>query len=219
MKIIIKDENGQLAICSENEKPISESRIWATLSLALASSIADRIQQKNLPPELKKALIETTSERVAAVVKKRFCQNRKQQHKRCDLPRQRSLFYARGLRLMTGQKERACPCGHTDKLKENIETLLTPEYSTDLDQLQYAGILYYAVDGHGHKFQASTVLRLNDPQLGELIHWLHYHLKGSNPPPALYHLEMLLNNLEYLRGGRHYLYNSIYQITRLEAYP
>ena len=70
-----------------------------------------------------------------------------------------------------------------------------------------------------HKFQASTVLRLSDPQLGELIHWLHYHLKGSNPPPALYHLEMLLNNLEYLRGGRHYLYNSIYQITRLEAYP
>lgn len=120
---------------------------------------------------------------------------------------------------MTGQKERACPCGHTDKLKENMNNFLTPEYSTDLDQLQYAGILYYAVDGHGHKFQASTVLRLNDPQLGELIHWLHYHLKGSNPPPALYHLEMLLNNLEYLRGGRHYLYNSIYQITRLEAYP
>lgn len=120
---------------------------------------------------------------------------------------------------MTRQKERACPCSHTDKLKENIETLLTSEYSTDLDRLQYAGILYYAVDGHGRKFQASTVLRLNDPQLGELIHWLHYHLKGSNPPPALYHLEMLLNNLEYLRGGRHYLYNSIYQITRLEAYP
>lgn len=72
MKIIIKDENGRLAICSENEKPISESRIWATLSLALASSIADRIQRKNLPPELKKALIETTSERVAAVVKDDF---------------------------------------------------------------------------------------------------------------------------------------------------
>lgn len=54
---------------------------------------------------------------------------------------------------------------------------------------------------------------------GELIHWLHYHLKGSNPPPALYHLEMLLQSLEYLRGGRHYLYNSIYEITRLEAYP
>ena len=49
---------------------------------------------------------------------------------------------------MTGQKERACPCGHTDKLKENIETLLTPEYSTDQEWLQYAGILYYAVDGH-----------------------------------------------------------------------
>lgn len=72
MKIIIKDENGQLAICSENEKPISESRIWATLSLALASSIADRIQQKNLPPELKKELIETTGKRVAAAVKDDF---------------------------------------------------------------------------------------------------------------------------------------------------
>lgn len=219
MKIIIKDENGQLAICSENEKPISESRIWATLSLALASSIADRIQQKNLPPELKKSTDRDHQRKSGSRCQRRFCQNRKQQHKRRDLPRQRSLFYARGLRLMTGQKERACPCGHTDKLKENIETLLTPEYSTDQEWLQYAGILYYAVDGHGHKFQASTVLRLNDPQLGELIHWLHYHLKGSNPPPALYHLEMLLNNLEYLRGGRHYLYNSIYQITRLEAYP
>lgn len=72
MKIIIKDENGQLAICSENEKPISQSRIWATLSLALASSIADHIQQKNLPPELKKALIEITGERVAAAVKDDF---------------------------------------------------------------------------------------------------------------------------------------------------
>ena len=120
---------------------------------------------------------------------------------------------------MTGQKERACPCANTDKLKERIETLLPPEYSTDLDQLQYAGILYYVVDGHGHKFQTSTVLRLNDPQLGELIHWLHYHLKGSKPPPALYHLEMLLQSLEYLRGGRQYLYNSIYDIQRLEAYP
>ena len=69
---------------------------------------------------------------------------------------------------MTGQKERACPCANTDKLKENMNNFLPPEYSTDLDQLQYAGILYYAVDGHGHKFQASTVLRLSDPQLGEL---------------------------------------------------
>ena len=105
---------------------------------------------------------------------------------------------------MTGQKERACPCANTDKLKERIETLLTPEYNTDQEWLQYAGVLYYAVDDRGRKFQASTVLRLSDPQLGELIHWLHYHLKGSN---------------EYLRGGRHYLYNSIYEITRLEAYP
>lgn len=120
---------------------------------------------------------------------------------------------------MTGQKERACPCANTDKLKERIETLLTPEYTTDPEWLQYAGVLYYAVDDRGRKFQASTVLRLSDPQLGKLIHWLHYHLKGSNPPPALYHLEMLLQSLEYLRGGRHYLYNSIYEITRLEAYP
>ena len=71
---------------------------------------------------------------------------------------------------MTEQKERACPCANTDKLRENIETLLTPEYSIDRDWLQYAGVLYYAVDDRGHKFQASTVLRLNDPQLGELIH-------------------------------------------------
>ena len=219
MKIIIKDENGQLAICSENEKPISESRIWATLSLALASSIADRIQRKNLPPELKKALIETTSERVAAVVKDDFVRIASSNAKGVTFHDKEASFMREVYGLWTGQKERACPCSRTDKLKENIETLLTPEYSTDQEWLQYAGILYYAVDGHGHKFQASTVLRLNDPQLGELIHWLHYHLKGSNPPPALYHLEMLLNNLEYLRGGRHYLYNSIYQITRLEAYP
>lgn len=72
MKIIIKDENGQLAIFSENEKPISQSQIWATLSLALASSIADHIKQKNLPPELKKELIEITGKRVAAAVKDSF---------------------------------------------------------------------------------------------------------------------------------------------------
>ena len=41
---------------------------------------------------------------------------------------------------------------------------------------------------------------------------------GGVTPEDCY-LEMLLNNLEHLRGGRHYLYNSIYQITRLEAYP
>lgn len=117
---------------------------------------------------------------------------------------------------MTGQKERACPCANTDKpIMENI----LQEYTMDTARLQYAGVLYYAVDDRGHKFQSSTVLRMDDPQLGDLIHWLHYHLKGSNPPPALYHLEMLLQNLEYLRGGRQYLYNSIYDIQRLEAYP
>lgn len=41
-------------------------------------------------------------------------------------------------------------------------------------------------------------------------------MKGKDPPPALYALEMLLQHLEYLRGGRHYLYNSIYEITCLE---
>lgn len=117
---------------------------------------------------------------------------------------------------MIGQKERACPCANTDKPKENTDGFLPSEYTIDCDCLQYAGVLYYAVDDRGRKFQASTVLRLSDPQLGELIHWLRYHLKGSNPPPALYHLEMLLQSLEYLRGGRHYLYNSIYEITRLE---
>ena len=96
---------------------------------------------------------------------------------------------------MTGQKERACPCGNTDKLKENMNNFLPPEYSTDQEWLQYAGILYYAVDGHGHKFQASTVLRLNDPQLGELIHWLHYHLKGSNQPPATISIIFLISLL------------------------
>ncbi len=117
---------------------------------------------------------------------------------------------------MTRQKERACPCANTDK--PNMDDF-SPEYTMDMAQLQYAGILYYATDGRGHNFKASTVLRMDSTQFGDLIHWLHYHLKGSNPPPALYHLEMLLQSLEYLRGGRHYLYNSIYEITRLEAYP
>lgn len=117
---------------------------------------------------------------------------------------------------MTRQKERACPCANTDK--PNMDDF-PPEYTMDTAQLQYAGILYYATDGRGHNFKASTVLRMDSTQFGDLIHWLHYHLKGSNPPPALYHLEMLLQSLEYLRGGRQYLYNSIYEITRLEAYP
>lgn len=72
MKIIIKDENGQLAVCAESEKPISQSQIWATLSLALASSVADRIQQKNIPTDIKKAMIEVVGERVAAAVKDDF---------------------------------------------------------------------------------------------------------------------------------------------------
>ena len=120
---------------------------------------------------------------------------------------------------MIGQKERACPCANTDKPKENTDSFLPSEYTIDCDCLQYAGVLYYAVDDRGRKFQASTVLRLSDSQLRELIHWLHYHLKGSNPPPALYHLEMLLQSLEYLRGGRHYLYNSVWRRTHENLYP
>lgn len=116
---------------------------------------------------------------------------------------------------MTGQKERACPCANTDKPSVKI---IPEEYTMDVVRLQYAGVLYFATDGRGHNFPASTVLRMDDPQLGDLIHWFDYHLKGSNPPPALYHLEMLLQSLEYLRGGRQYLYNSIYDIQRLEAY-
>lgn len=118
---------------------------------------------------------------------------------------------------MTGQKERACPCANTDKLP--MSNFSQGDYIMDTARLQYVGILYYATDGRGHNFKASTVLRMDSTQYGDLIHWFDYHLKGSNPPPALYHLEMLLQNLEYLRGGRQYLYNSIYDIQRLEAYP
>lgn len=63
---------------------------------------------------------------------------------------------------------------------------------------------------------AAVALRIDRSQYGDLIHWLDFHRKGKNPPPALYALEMLLKHLEYLRGGRHYLYNSIYEITCLE---
>ena len=68
---------------------------------------------------------------------------------------------------MIGQKERARPCANTDKPKENTDSFLPSEYTIDCDCLQYAGVLYYAVDDRGRKFQ-------------------------------------------------HYLYNSIYEITRLE---
>lgn len=114
---------------------------------------------------------------------------------------------------MTGQKERACPCANTDK--PNTKRL-HPQYTTDSGHLQYVGVSYYAADDRGHTFPASVALRIDRSQYGELIHWLDFHLKGKDPPPALYHLEMLLQSLEYLRGGRHYLYNSIHEITRLE---
>lgn len=114
---------------------------------------------------------------------------------------------------MTGQKERACPCANTDK--PNTKTLHS-QYSTNSGCLQYVGVSYYAADDHGHKFPSSVALRIDRSQYGDLIHWLDFHRKGKNPPPALYALEMLLQHLEYLRGGRHYLYNSIYEITCLE---
>lgn len=114
---------------------------------------------------------------------------------------------------MTGQKERACPCTTTDK--PNTKEL-HPQYTTSSSSLQYVGVSYYAADDHGHTFPSTVALRIDRSQYGELIHWLDFHLKGKDPPPALYALEMLLQHLEYLRGGRHYLYNSIYEITRLE---
>lgn len=114
---------------------------------------------------------------------------------------------------MTGQKERACPCANTDK--PNTKRLHL-QYTTDSGHLQYVGVSYYAADDRGHTFPDSVALRIDRSQYGELIHWLDFHLKGKDPPPALYALEMLLQHLEYLRGGRHYLYNSIYEITRLE---
>ena len=115
-----------------------------------------------------------------------------------------------GVHDMTRQKERACPCTTTDKPNTKI---LHPQYTMDSGYLQYVGVSYYAADDRGHTFPATVALRIDRTQYGELIHWLDFHLKGKDPPPALYALEMLLQHLEYLRGGRHYLYNSIYEIT------
>ncbi len=117
---------------------------------------------------------------------------------------------------MTGQKERACPCANTDKLnaKDSIS-----DFNTDPDRLQYVGVIYYAADDHGHKFRTAATLRIADLHYRQLIHWMEFHLKGKDPPPALYALEILLQHLEYLRGGRHYLYNSICEITLLENAP
>ena len=74
MKIIIKDENGQLAVNieSENETGVSKSQVWATMSLALASMVAENIPKKDAPPTLKKMMIDTTAEMVAAAVKDDF---------------------------------------------------------------------------------------------------------------------------------------------------
>lgn len=214
MKIIIEEHEDTVSV-SYIGKGKKIDRLLL-LTLATAETVVDCLIP-NLPDKKVREAADCFADDMKAVIISAY-EDKASDHK-SKLTSKEATFLSKLMGFMTEQKGRACPCGHTDKLKENMNNFLPPEYSTDLDQLQYAGILYYAVDGHGHKFQASTVLRLNDPQLGELIHWLHYHLKGSNPPPALYHLEMLLNNLEYLRGGRHYLYNSIYQITRLEAYP
>lgn len=45
MKIIIKDENGQLAVNveSENETGVSRSHIWGVMSQALAAMVAESI--------------------------------------------------------------------------------------------------------------------------------------------------------------------------------
>lgn len=56
MKIIIKDENGQLAVNveSENKTGVSRSHIWGVMSQALAAMVAESIQKKDAPPALKK---------------------------------------------------------------------------------------------------------------------------------------------------------------------
>ena len=114
---------------------------------------------------------------------------------------------------MTGQKERACPCCNTDKLKPKGSDL---NYITDPGQLQSVGVIYQAADSHGREFCTSAAVRIDRSQYGELVHWLEFHLKGQDPPPALYALEMLLKQLEFLRGGRQYVYNSIRCIQLLE---
>ena len=74
MKIIIKDENGQLAVNieSENETGVSRSQIWGVMSQALAAMVAEGIQQKDATPALKKKLIDATAEMVAVAVKDDF---------------------------------------------------------------------------------------------------------------------------------------------------
>lgn len=74
MKIIIKDANGQIAVNieAENETGISKSQVLATLSLALASMVAEDARKKDMPPALKKLMIDTTAEMVAAAVKDDF---------------------------------------------------------------------------------------------------------------------------------------------------
>mgnify|MGYP005924185973 CR=1 FL=1 len=72
MKIIIKDENGQLAVNVESETGVSRSHIWGVMSQALAAMVAESIQKKDVPPALKKMLIDTTAEMVAVAVKDDF---------------------------------------------------------------------------------------------------------------------------------------------------
>ena len=74
MKIIIKDANGQIAVNieAENETGVSKSQIWTTLSLALESMVAEDTRKKDMPPALKKLMIDTTAEMVAAAVKNDF---------------------------------------------------------------------------------------------------------------------------------------------------
>lgn len=74
MKIIIMDANGRLAVSIENENKtgVSKSQAWATISLALASMVAEDIQKKDMPPALKKLAVDTTAEMLAAAVKDDF---------------------------------------------------------------------------------------------------------------------------------------------------
>lgn len=99
MKIIIKDANGQLAIDIEagNEKGVSKSQVWATMSLALASMVAENIQKKGTPPTLKKNDDRHHRRNGSGCRQERFSQNRKQQHAWRELLQQRGRVHAQGV--------------------------------------------------------------------------------------------------------------------------
>lgn len=74
MKLLSRTQTDRLLSTSrpKNETGVSKSQVWATLSLALASMVAEDARKKDMPPALKKLMIDTTAEMVAAAVKNDF---------------------------------------------------------------------------------------------------------------------------------------------------